>query len=236
MPSPWYARVQAATYNPNLLASFCIFASAVVTRRESELPVWLRRIAVCALWITVCLTFSRGILGFVLAATMRGAGTPRRRRVTVVCGLVLAGTIMGLTLANPSINPARPLELHFMNAHSSRYQAASSSLVTVMRHPLFGNGLGTSPGEYLGQPMDAHLTPINIAGTLGLPALVAFSSLLVLLWRGRRRPLDMALWGGFAGLTLDALALDVEDFRHVWVLLGLAAADASGVDGRAIDG
>jgi hypothetical protein len=39
-----------------------------------------------------------------------------------------------------------------------------------------------------------------------------------------------------AGLGLDGLGQDIEDFRHVWVALGLADAESEGAesgDGRA---
>ncbi|MEK6406941.1 MAG: O-antigen ligase family protein [Acidobacteriota bacterium] len=223
-PSPWYARIQAGTHNPNLLASFCIFASAVVARRDGELPVWLRRLTFVALSITVCLTFSRGILGFALAAVMRAAHTRRRLVFAGVCAAGLAAFLLSLTLWKPSIDPTHPLEIHFETSSSSRYQAASSSLITLVTSPLFGSGLGTSPGHYWGVPFDAHLTPLNIAATLGLPALGVISFLFTGLWRKRRRPTDLAIWGGLAGLALDSLAQDVEDFRHIWVMIGLADA------------
>ena len=73
-------------------------------------------------------------------------------------------------------------------------------------------------------PCDAHFTPLNVAATLGLPALAALVAVPILLWRRRSRPTDLAVWGGLAGLALDALAQDVEDFRHLWVLFGMAAA------------
>jgi small-conductance mechanosensitive channel len=71
------------------------------------------------------------------------------------------------------------------------------------------------------------MTPVNIAATLGLPALIAFTSLIVILWRNRRRPTALPLWSGLAGLALDALAQDVEEFRHVWIMLGLACANSN---------
>ena len=40
----------------------------------------------------------------------------------------------------------------------------------------------------------------------------------------RARPTDTATWAALAGIGLDALTQDVEDFRHVWVLLGLVDA------------
>ena len=227
-PSPWYARVQAGTYNPNLLASFCIFGAAVVARRDGELPAWLRRITLAALWIIVFLTFSRGSLGFVVAALIRGAITPRRRAAAAVGAVAILSVTVALTVWKPSINPARPFDTRIENAASSRFQAASSSLKTLISHPILGSGLGTSPGMYRGLPFDSHLTPLNIAATLGLPALMSIAFLIGSLWRGRSRPTDLAIWGGLAGLALDGLAQDIEDFRHVWVMIGLAMAQTTG--------
>jgi len=103
--SPWYARVQAGLYHPNLLASFCIFSSAVVAREDSDLPGWLRRATQAALWITILLTFSRGILAFVVAAAIRGARTRRRRLMTtalVACclGIMMIGLIHAESQSN----------------------------------------------------------------------------------------------------------------------------------------
>ncbi|MFY9574423.1 MAG: O-antigen ligase family protein [Blastocatellia bacterium] len=228
-PSPWYARVQSGTHNPNLLASFCIFAAAVVSRRDGQLGAGLRRVTLAALWITVLLTFSRGILGFVLAAAIRYANTPLRRKVAAAFAVVSILLIVSATIWKPRLNPSHPFETRFERVYSSRYQAAISSLATLVAHPLLGSGLSTNAGAYQGFPFDAHLTPLNIAATLGLPALATLSCLICLCWKGRRRPTDRALWGGFAGLAVDALAQDVEDFRHVWVMLGLVDADREAI-------
>jgi len=224
-PSGWYARVQSGTYNPSLLASFCIFAWAIVARQNGELPGWLRRLTLVALSTTVFLTFSRGILGFVLALILRRADTGRRRAFAAMCIAGFAALMLSLTIWKPSINPIHPLATHFETTSPSRYQAATSSIMTLVAHPLLGSGLGTSPGQYRGAPFDSHLTPLNIAATLGLPALTAISFLITSLWRGRRRPTELAIWGGLAGLALDGLGQDIEDFRHVWVMIGLADAD-----------
>jgi len=61
-----------------------------------------------------------------------------------------------------------------------------------------------------------------VAATLGLPALAGLALAVWALWRARARPTDLATWGMLAGLGLDGLGQDVEDFRHVWVALGLA--------------
>jgi multisubunit Na+/H+ antiporter MnhG subunit len=222
--SDWYTRVQAGTYHPNLLASFCIFAASIAARREGALPNWLRRTTLTALAITVLLTFSRGVLGFVLALLISTAHTLRRRRLACLWAAASGCVVVVLTIWNLSINPARPLEARFDSSDSSRHEAAASSLATLVQHPVLGMGLGTQPARYRGRPFDSHCTPLNIAATLGLPALVTFAFLIASSWRRRARPTDLAIWGGLAGLALDGLAQDVEDFRHVWVMIGLAGA------------
>jgi hypothetical protein len=101
----------------------------------------------------------------------------------------------------------------------------TTSSETLGEDPLFGSGPGSSPGRVDELAFDAHLTPLNIAATLGLPALLGFLLVPFALWRARRRPTDRALWGMLAGLGLDGLGQDIEDFRHVWVAFGLAGAE-----------
>ncbi|MBI4469766.1 MAG: O-antigen ligase family protein [Acidobacteria bacterium] len=241
LPSHWYARVQAGTYNPNLLASYCIFASAVIARDLEKVPSWWRRCAIVGLWATVLLTFSRGILGFLLAAVIRRARTSRQRKLTALLAGAFIAIITALTFWNISLDPIRPIEARLVtDTQTVRWQALTSSLRALAEHPLLGTGLGTSPGRITeggGQraegsmpienvPVDAHFTPVNIAATMGIPALAAFIGLIVIIWRSRSKPTDLAIWSGLAGLGLDALGQDIEDFRHVWVMLGLA------VDGK----
>lgn len=71
----------------------------------------------------------------------------------------------------------------------------------------------------------AHVTLLNIAATMGIPALAAITFLIVILWRNRWRPTPIATWSGLAGLAIDGLTLDSDHFRHLWILLGMADAD-----------
>lgn len=222
MASSGYARVQAGTYQPNMLANFCIFAAAVIANENADLPRWFRRLTMGALWITVTLTFSRGIFGFVLAAAIRGSITGRRRVLTSALAVIFAALMTTLALWNLTINPVRPLDADIdVIEPSSRRQAIATSWKTLITRPLTGSGIGTLPGSYRAMPFDAHMTPLNIAATMGLPALAAFVALIISLWRGRSRPTDVAVWSGLAGMGLDAMAQDIEDFRHLWVLFGL---------------
>lgn len=224
-----YARAQAGLYHPNLLASFCVFASCVVARRDADLPPWLVRLTRAALGITVVLTFSRGILAFVLAALILGARGRLGRLLAATHAAVSVALVVGLTVCNVSIDPTRPWAARLDRSPSVRRQALTSSLETLAAHPLLGTGPGTSPGRAHGTPVDAHLTPLNVAATLGLPGLAGFAAIPAVLWR-RRRPTDRATWAALAGMALDALAQDVEDFRHLWILFGLADARSAATD------
>lgn len=219
-----YARARAGLLSPNLLASFAIVGSAIVGHPEARLPVGLRRAAQAALGVAVLLSMARGILGFVLAALVRHAASQGRRRLAAAWALAAAAVLAALTVWNVSLDPMRPWQAHLRAEASSRRAALTSSAGTLTRHPVVGAGPGTLPGSRHGVACDAHFTPLNVAATLGIPAWLALLAVPWLLWRSRGRPTDLALWGALAGIGLDALAQDVEDFRHVWILFGLAAA------------
>jgi hypothetical protein len=226
LPGP-LSRAQAGFTHPNLLASWCVFASGVAAREDAGLSRGWRRIAQAALALTVVLTTSRAILAFVLSAAIRGATTPLRRRLAAALAVLLVIVMGALTVTNLQLNPLRPWEARLSPEPSTRWQTLVSSLHTLAGHPLLGTGPGTSPGLRGALPFDAHLTPLNVAATLGLPALVGLVLAVVWLWRARSRPTDRATWGMLAGLALDGLGQDIEDFRHVWVALGLADAGRS---------
>jgi hypothetical protein len=224
LPGP-LSRAQAGFPHPNMLASYCIFASGVVAWSGAGLSRRVRRLVQAALTVAVLLTFSRAILAFALAAAIRGADTPRRRTLVKALAAVLVVAMVALTVVHLTFSPARPWAPEIRSGPSPRLEATATSLETLGLHPLLGTGPGSHPGRSQGQAFDAHLTPLNVAATLGLPALLGLLLVPVALWRARRRPTDRALWGVLAGLALDGLAQDVEDFRHLWVALGLVDAD-----------
>jgi hypothetical protein len=223
LPGP-LSRAQAGFPHPNLLASYCIFAFGATERDDAGLSRAWRPVVRAALALTVLLTTSRAILGFGLAAAIRWATTPSRRRFAAALAVALVAVMVGLTVVNLTFSPLTPWDVRVLPGPSPRREAATTSFRTFLAHPLFGTGPGTSPGRRQQMPFDAHLTPLNVAATLGLPALLGLAFAVFALWRARSRPTDLATWGMLAGIGLDGLGQDVEDFRHVWVALGLADA------------
>jgi hypothetical protein len=227
-----YARMSAGFYSAPLLGSFCIFASALLAREDSGVPRSWRRAGQVALAFAVLFTFSRAIIAFGLALILRAAhrrGTARARAAAAVAAVLAVSTVVGLTVTRVALDPSKPLStkvtVPLKENANDRLQEARTAFHTFVKHPVLGSGPDSYPARFQGIPFRAHLTPLNIAATMGLPALAALIGLIAALWGERRRPTDMTIWSGLAGLGVDAIGQDVEHFRHIWIMLGLADAD-----------
>jgi hypothetical protein len=230
VPSPRYARMQAGMYHPNLLGSYTVFGAAIVAAPRSRLAPWLRRAASAALWVAIVLSISRAAIGFALAAFVRSAlrrGDRVGRAMAAGASILAVLAMAVMTRWNVTVDPSR-WEMRFVEPTAEgRLLLILPSLRTVAENPLWGCGPDCAPALLGGDAWDTHLTWVNIAATLGVPALGAFVGIVVSAWRGRARPTEVALWSGVAGIFVDSLASDVEDFRHVWMLLGLSARAGS---------
>jgi hypothetical protein len=225
VPSSLYTRVQAGFASPPLLASFCIFASGIAASKDADLSPRLRIPTQIGLGLLCLATISRAFIGFLFALLLRLSATMQGRRrilVPVAATAVCLGILAALTVGRLHLNPVEPSTISYVVPDpGNRREAFSTSLKTLGDHPLFGVGPGALPGLNAGVPFRAHFTPLNVAATLGLPALFALSAMFWLLWRSRRLPTDIALWSALAGIAIDGLVGDVDHYRHVWILIGL---------------
>jgi hypothetical protein len=231
-PSRVYTRVNAGFLSAPLMASWCVFASAMVAREDARLPRRLRLVTQVILGALVLLTFSRGIIAFFAAAGVRLAhrrlDSRAARRATVAVAAISLLVIAGLSVGRLHGDPAKPATARYeVPDPVNRWPAITTSFHTFKEHPLVGSGPGSMPGKrnHGRIPFRAHNTPLNVAATMGLPALVVLLGLFAVLWRERKRPTSLATWTGLGGLVLDGLAQDVDHFRHVWILLGMADAE-----------
>ena len=225
VPSDLYTRVRAGFDSPPLLASFCIFASGVAASRDAGLSTRLRVPTQVSLGVLCLVTLSRAFIGFLFAVVIRWSAELRGRPrilVPVVRAVVCVGILAALSVGRLHLNPVEPSTIEYVVPDpGNRREAFTTSLETLGDHPLLGVGPGALPGLNDGVPFRAHFTPLNVAATLGLPALIALSAMFWLLWRSRRRPTDIALWSAFAGIAIDGVVGDVDHYRHIWILIGL---------------
>jgi hypothetical protein len=228
-----YARVAAGFATPPLLGSWCIVAAAIVAWPRAALPERWTRLAQGALVLVAAATLSRSLLGVLAVLVVQWAAKRGQWRVAVAYLVAATSVLAVLSVGRLHLDPTRPLQASYTAPDpGNRREAAVTSWRTLRAHPVFGKGPGSYPGRNRGQPFRAHLTPLNIAATVGLAALAALAGLLLLLWRQRSRPTEIALWSGVIGLALDGLAQDIEHFRHVWLLLGLLMIGLSGPQAR----
>ncbi len=228
-PSDRYARIAAGFESAPLLGSFCIFGSAIVAQEEAPLPRPLRRATQIVLTLLVLSTLSRAAIGFFVAFAVRnvtrqpGSVVARRLAIGAVAGAVLLMAL--LTVGRLHIDPSQPSSASYeLQDSNPRRHSLDSGFETLADHPVVGKGPGSLVADNQGSPFRAHFTPLNVAATTGVPALLVLTSMVILLWRERRHPTPVATWSGLLGLGIDGLGQDIEHFRHVWVLLGVADA------------
>ncbi len=219
----------------NLLASILLVPVLLLTIDGPRLVGRkARRVLLPLLLATLALTMSRSWLGLGVAWLAAQAMRSRARPWHLV----------GLACATAALVASCRLHIRHDEAGWSfgtkpgiRWRVMAGALETALRHPLVGLGPSALPSVAsweIGGPMRrwaAHCTPLDLAATLGIPALVAWCALVAdvgrAAWRAPRSPTRIALLAGLAGTLFDAFALDVEDFRHVWLLLGLLAAQSA---------
>lgn len=221
-----YTRVQAGFYSPPLLGSFCVFASAVLATAGTGIPRRALRVAQVVLALLAVSTLSRPAIAFGIGMAVREAhrrGTVQARRLALACVVTGCTALALLSVAPLSLDPLRPSSSQ--SAINPRLAMLKSAFSSLEKRPLLGRGPGSLAARWQGQPLRAHFTPLNIAATTGLISLIALTGFVVVVWRRRRRPTNVALWSGLLALGIDGLTQDVEHFRHVWILLGMADAD-----------
>src|SRR5688500_8002812 len=189
-----YARIAAGFESATLLGSFCIFASAIAARDDSTLPIGLRRMTQVALAVVVVMTLSRAVLGFAAAIAIRAAyrpSQPRVVRIAAVTGVVVSVLlIVALTVGRPHVDLSDPgaSSYEFATEQVDRWNFAGDGIEAFADRPLVGHGPGALTASYLYEDYRAHITPLNVAATMGIAALAALVFLIVTLQRNRRRP------------------------------------------------
>jgi len=135
----------------------------------------------------IVLTRSRGaVLGLAGGALAAAILAPRRYRMKVILGLVLAG-LGFLYLADPQFierTSTITTDAEQMDASSvSRVDLAKGGMRMMLDNPLgvgagnFYQNIGRYAPEYAGR--DAHNTFVRCGGELGLPGLIVFVTIIV---------------------------------------------------------
>jgi hypothetical protein len=235
-----YPRIRGTMMRANALAGVLALGVLLVgrpsaTARDSDddVPRRWRIPILVTLGAALVFTFSRSWIALSGAGAVYllalGERRSRARDVAAIAS-VLACVVVMLAVSWPGIrfDPMHPWTIAVTDGVGTRWVHLTAALDTIAAHPLFGVG----PGR-MADPTgwDAHFSLANVAAIYGIPAAVAYASIvglaLVRAVRAARSAVSPAVGarGVAAGLVLfvlDALARDIEDQRVLWVLVGLA--------------
>ena len=238
----WSVRPKGLCTGTDMLATACLAPALFVLGDGAgdDARRWVGRARpwLLALFgLTIALTLSRTALALAWGVVLLRV---RRRGAAVVSAVIAALGLAALVAVVFRYDPVLPdVGLQWSAAPGLRLRIAESALDTFAHHPLFGVG-PASHAAWLGdwpragappRPWDAHLTPLDLLAVLGAPGLALFALFVGLALRAgwRQRPSDPVrrlVLVAAAATLFDGLSLDLEDFRHVWLLLGLVAAGA----------
>ena len=215
-----YPRIRGTCLKANMLAT--ILATGLILLhgedKSSRLGRW--RYAVAGVLVVALLfTFSRTWLTLGAGYLVLRALEKRSAHRTVLAAMAVAiVTLLLLVSARYTIllEPTRFWDVASSSEPGTRWVIWGDALETVKSHLLFGRGPG-SPATASG--WSAHLVWLNLWAVLGIVPLCGFA---IGIYRalGKYRA-EAALAVAVGVIVLDGFARDVEDMRHLWVLMGL---------------
>jgi putative inorganic carbon (HCO3(-)) transporter len=246
-----YARATGTEIQANLFAGYLVLVIPLVIAVGLGLrhPVAVAAASVAAIVFAIALlaTLSRsGWLGLIVGMGLLGWLLPRRRWhiAAIAASAVLLLLLMGLLASvgdrlapNPLTGPGEML--------ASRWDVWIQAVVMMAQHPLFGVGVENfvfAYPQYSGSHLGlnhAHNLLLNIGAERGIPSLILFGYLLVVLfrvlistWRRSATQLEGALVAGLiaafaAYLVHSLLEVSYYDYKVLllfWLLAGVAAS------------
>jgi O-antigen ligase len=218
-----YPRVRGLMFHANLLAPFLATGFLLLWYEPELLRKWgMRWMVLAIVAIALIFTFSRTIVALVIVFS---GSELLRRRVTcgayVLWGILAGGMLAGLFVSvvyDVRLDPLHWWEIQVINGDGIRWIIWQDALETIRISPLFGIG----PGHPVANGWWAHNTWLNLWAGLGLLPLFTFA---VLFLQSTIKALRLPLMGVTCALAvglIDSFSVDIEDFRHVWLLMGLA--------------
>ncbi len=217
---PW--RPKGLCVTTNALAALALVPTLLVFRDCTLTGRWRRPLQVLFA-VTFACSLSRSLLALALGLLLSSQVKRTWKGIGVATLLLFAFLSVRLDL----YRDARGLVV--ATTPSLRVRMNTAAWHSLVQHPWLGTGPGSltapvhapRPTDDL-TPMSAHLTWLDVAATLGLPALLAFGLIWVrALSASPRDEIDRLLLIGLYAILFDSLTVDVENFRHLWLLLGL---------------
>lgn len=247
LPVGNYPRVRGFFLNGNMTGNYlaisaCFCFGLALLRKPKLYRLLLICGALMAFSALFTISTALGGLGLVIGLMMWALANrdPNLRFLKIALPLAIIGAAFLLIYA---ATYPRYIDSEITFEASPRWLAWKSSIVSVVKHPWFGNGLGAELADvhyhsYRGARQhltDPHNVWLSVSGQMGVVGLIAFLALLVWLCRttlvafregSRSIGARVGLGGALLVVVYQSFSCSLEDMRHVWILFGLVAATA----------
>jgi len=239
-----YSRVKSTFDDPNVFGPFLIYPTVVLTQRLflNGLSGSMRTVlALLVILAALFLAFSRGAWGHLVASlalmTIMTLWCARRSpklrtRVIVLCivGLVVMAALVAALLSIDAVSKLfaerASLEQNYDMGQFGRFNRHWLGFVLALDHPV---GIGMLQfGPLFGE--DTHNSYLNAfmsygwLGGVTWPAIVISSCIVAWTWCLRPSPWRhqfICVVATFQVVVAEAWVIDIDHWRHVWLLFGL---------------
>ncbi len=222
-----FPRVRGPFLHPNLFGEYLLVSGILLWGRWEQLPPRRRRAA-----ITLAAGIGLGLFATVssawwAAAVMLAAWAVSRKRwlIAALAGMAAAGTLFAMLYRIEVLSG-----VHVIATDGLRPRFWGSAWEAFRRAPLFGSG-GTPFPAWVGERgWDAHSVPLAILSQYGVAGALILGSGVWLLVLGvlsagdTHAPVQrnrMAALAALAAVAIHGIVAGSEDFRHVWLLMGM---------------
>ena len=238
-----YPRVRGSMVRANMMASLVSAGFLLLWFERDLMPgIWLRRLIFMLASVALLFSFSRTVVALALVlvgAELLRRGSPRWLRLAWVAASLATAAALWISIRYQVVlNPLVPWAVEVLDADGTRFAIWRDAIATISENPVLGIG----PGTPVADGWSAHNTWINLWAGIGIAPLAAFAFLIsTALAAAIRFPLAGVACALIVSL-IGSLYTDIEDMRHVWLLIGIALGvgwagnrEARGVDRPEID-
>lgn len=228
-----YPRVRGTMVRAHMMAS--VVGTGLVLlwfERGLARPRWLRWMIFALGAVALLFSLSRTIAA--VAVVVAGAELWRRRGplwLWLFWGVGALATAAALWISiryYVVLNPTEPWAVEVLPSDGTRFAIWRKAVVTLAQHPV----LGVGPGIPVAEGWWAHNTWLNLWAGIGVTPMLAFAVLMITaLVRGAAAH-QLGVAAALAVFLIESTYIDVEDMRHVWLLLGIALSAGLAGSGR----
>ncbi len=218
-----YPRPRGTLVTGAMLTSVVATGLALLWFERELVPgVWRRRLihAVCvaALFFAFSRTIATLAIVLIAAELWRRDSPPWARGAWVIAAAAYAVALWVSLRYHVVLNPMEPWAVDVLAADGDRFGRWRIAVAAIAENPIVGAG----PGILVAEGWSAHNTWLNLWAVLGIAPLAAFAFLMLASVRAAigLRPLGVACALIFA--LIESAYNDIEDMRHVWLLIGIA--------------